>query len=167
MPEDDYPDEPRPLGPVGRSGAVTAVGVVNYILGGLNLLCGVVAMVAGGFIVRLITGAAAQETANMTPAEQQKAKEALGMLGTLGTAAGIIIGTCGLIFAVLYILAGYGVINRRQWGRVITIILGILAAVGAVLSIFSLNIIGIVVNAAYAIFVLVVLFNSKNAAEFR
>ena len=44
MPEDDYGTPPPPVG--GRSGAVTAVAVVNYILGALSLICGVVAIVA-------------------------------------------------------------------------------------------------------------------------
>jgi hypothetical protein len=163
---DDYGGGP----PSGRSGAVTAVAVVNFVLGALNVICGIVMFVAFNSIMGLFSSAfsqAAQQQPGMTAEQQKQLQQASGVMGTLGTAGGIILGTCGLIFGILYILGGVGVLNRRSWGRILTIILGIFAAIIAVLALFTLNIPVLVVDGGYAIFVLIVLFNSKNAAEFR
>jgi hypothetical protein len=157
-------------GPPRHSGAVTAVAVVNFVLGALSALCGVIFMVAFNTIAGFIFGAAteaAKQQPGITAEQQKQIQEASGLLGTLGTATGIILGSCSLVFGLLYILAGIGVMNRRSWGRILTIVLGIIAAIFAVLSLIGLNIVGVVVEGGYAIFVLIVLFNSKNAAEFR
>jgi hypothetical protein len=156
--------------PLTRSGAVTAVAVVNFVLGALNVVCGLFFMVAFNTIAGIIFGAAteaAKQQPGVTAEQQKQIQQASGILSTLGTAAGIILGSCGLIFGILYILGGIGVLNRRSWGRILTIILGIFAAIFAVLSLISANIPGLIVEGAYAVFVLIILFNSKYAAEFR
>jgi hypothetical protein len=150
-----------------QSGAVTAVAVVNFILGILNVVCGVVLFVAANWIIGLFTGAGAQATQGMSPEEAQKAQEALGLLGKFGTAAGAILGGCSLVFGLLYIFAGVGVMGRKQYGRILTIILGILSAIVAVVNLISFNLIGLVVSGGYAVFVLIVMFSGKYAAEFR
>jgi hypothetical protein len=163
---DDYDAGP----PRGRSGAVTAVAIVNFVLGALNVICGVIFMVAFNTIAGYIFGAAAEaakQQPGVTAQQQEQIQKASGLIGTLGTAAGILIGGCSLIFGVLYILGGVGVLNRRSWGRILTIVMGIISAIFGVLSLFGGGIPNLVIYGGYAIFVLIVLFNSKNAAEFR
>jgi hypothetical protein len=97
--------------PPTQSGAVTAVAVVNFILGILNVVCGVVAFVAANWLIGLMTGAGSQATQGMTPEEAKKAQEALGILGKFGPAVGAVVGGCSLIFGLLYIFAGVGVMG--------------------------------------------------------
>lgn len=101
-----------------------------------------------------------------------QAKEAAG--GVMGMIAGLgaIFGICMLVFAAIYILAGYGVVNRKQYGRIITLILGALAGISALLNLISITknpggaILGAAINGGYCAFVYIVLLNRQNAAEF-
>jgi hypothetical protein len=160
----DYGEAPLPTG---RSGAVTAVAIVNYIFGALSIVCAVLAVVAGSMIMSLLGQAATEAAKQPGGPDAAQAQQAAGILSSLGTAAGIVIGGCSLVFGILYIFAGVGTMNRRGYGRVLTIILGILNAIAGVLSLISLNIPGIVIDGGYAVFVLIVMFNPKYAAEFR
>src|SRR5262249_6431424 len=63
---------------------------------------------------------------------KQVAKEGLKGFLAMGTLLFVMIGSCGLaIGGVPLLLAGIGVLKRRQWGRVLTLILGPLAVAGA------------------------------------
>lgn len=65
------------------------------------------------------------------------------------------------------LIGGLGIINRRSWARILIIVLGFLSAVSAAAGLIGEAYVGALVNAAYAGFVLVVLFQSRYAAEFR
>jgi hypothetical protein len=161
MPESPYqsPQETgvAPGGSAPPSGAVTAVAIVNYILGGLQLLCGACFVLGGGVGASFIGAAAA----NNPDIEGPDAAAAAGMFGGLFLVAGVIV----IILGVPMLLAGYGVQKRRQWGRILTLILGGLSALFGVFNLVTLNP-GVIVNAGYAIFVFVILLNSRYAAEF-
>src|SRR5262249_20409591 len=108
------------------NGAVTAVAVLNFLLGGLCLICGVISFIVGA----LATGVG--DAASREPSGR------LG--GALLTSLGIVL----IILAGGYVLlgiggivAGVGVTNRRQWGRILTLVLGGLAALLALVSLVS------------------------------
>jgi hypothetical protein len=161
--------------PIRKSGAVTAVAIVNFIMGGLNVICGVAIMIGGALGGAIFgkmlgdAGAAAQAQQQMNP-EQAKAFQQIAQGGG-GVLAGFaaFLGICIMILAVPTILAGVGVMNRRQWGRILTLILGALAGLGALGNLRGLpgTIPAIIVGAGYCVFVYVILLNKEYAAEFR
>jgi hypothetical protein len=158
--EEEY-EEDRPVPAVTRSGAVTAVAIVNFILGALYAVIGVVVIVAGpAFLGAAFKQAEAQ--GQLTEEQKAQVAQAGGMMGAI---AGVI-GVCLLIIALPLLLAGYGVLQRRGWGRILTIVIGIILGIFGVLSLLGANIIGAVIDLGYCVFVLVVLFNSKFAKEF-
>lgn len=140
------------------SGAVTAVMILNYVFGGLNLICGGLVTVSGGLLATLI-GSAAQQDPNVNAEE---AAVVGGIVGGVAVAIGVVI----IIFALPLLIAGYGVGKRAQWGRTLTIVLGFISAALAVLSVLTSNPCGAIFDLAYAITVLVILFNARYAAEF-
>jgi hypothetical protein len=164
---DDYPEEDyfRPQ----RSGAVTGVAVINFVMGGLVLLFGLC-----GFMAVLVEASEGWHGGG-------------GGIAGLGIAVFLVIVFFILIWAVGAIIAGVGVINRRQWGRVFTLVLGGIAGVKGLLTIFLavlvLNaparpfdddrVIGLMVlmmltllYLGYCIWTYVVLLNSRYGAEF-
>jgi hypothetical protein len=168
-PEEMEPDE---FGrPARKSGAVTAVAVVNFVLGGFLLLCGLVAMLGGALLGNIFgqAGAAAKMPQGMDP-EQAKVFNQLaqGGGGLIATIAAFI-GICYLIVAVPAIIAGVGVLKRAQWGRILTLVLGVIAGLFALLSLASLpaGIFGLVIYGGYCVLVFVILLNKQYAAEFQ
>ncbi len=153
------PGPGRYTGP--QSGAVTAVAIINFVLGGLTILVGLLAIVLGGTLIGMFTGAARDAGANAGDAA------AMGM--------GIIVAVafCIWIIGGLYIFAGMGVLHRKQYGRIITLILGALAGLSAIMALTGIgrnpagSIMQLLINGGYCVFVYVVLLNSQNAAEFR
>jgi DNA-directed RNA polymerase subunit RPC12/RpoP len=135
-----------------RSGVVTAVAVVNYVVAGLQLMCGLAFMAFGLLGARMLRNAAAQN-----PNVQINGVN-VGLIV-------VIVGVVWLALAVPMLLAGYGVQKRRNWGRVLSLILAGLAALGGVFQLLALNP-AVLFSAGYAIFLFVVLLNEKYAAEF-
>lgn len=90
---------------------VTILGWIFIVGNGILLLIGCL-----GFM--LLTGIGSIAAANSDP-------EALGVLGLIGTVA-------ILFFAVLSVpglAAGYGLLKRQTWGRILAIVVGILGLV--------------------------------------
>lgn len=175
-PERGYDDRgyDGPRRPATKSGPVTAVGVVNIVLGGLTAICGLIAMFAGAVIFgggKQLEGEIQKgiRQAGGNPADAQ----AIGGLAGILAGAVVVIAVIALLIAVLWILAGIGVLGRKQWARVITLILGAIAGILGVLSLLSIAsnpmnaFIGVLLYGGYAVFVYVVLLNARNAAEFR
>jgi uncharacterized membrane protein (DUF2068 family) len=172
------PEMPDDFGgkPLMRSGAVTAVAIVNFVLGGLQTLFGLLVMILGPTAMAFITGVAKEGTAQiqtqgLSPAEAEKVKQAAQAVaqaggGIVAFVAGLI-GVCFMIFGVPILVAGFGVLGRRQWGRILTIVMGIICILWGALNLFTGNVVSLAYNLGYGIFVLVVLFNSKFAAEFK
>jgi hypothetical protein len=161
--EDEGRSSDRPA-PGRRSGAVTAVAIVNFVLGGLGILVSIICMVAAPTIMALVLGAA-QEQAKQQGMQGVDLKDAKGLAGFLA-GLGIFLGACGVILATLPIIAGLGVHKRRQWGRIMTLVLGALAGIAGVIGLLSLNPAALV-DLGYCILVYVVLLQGKYAAEFR
>ena len=145
-------------GPAPPSGAVTAVAIVNFVVGAMNLMCGG-ALAFGGGVLAAIIGTAAQEDPNFS------AEEAAAAAGALGGVV-VIIGVVIIIFSLPMFVAGYGVTKRFPWARILTIVLGVISCVFALVDLVQVNLCGLVLHAGYGVFVLVILFNAKYAAEF-
>lgn len=135
---------------------LTIVAVANYVMGGMNLICGGCVALVGGSLFGML-GMAAEVNGGPDP----EARIGFG----LASGAFIVIGIIIALLGIPSILAGYGVQKRQQWGRILTIVLGVLAGLGAVLNLISLSPVGLL-HGAYAVFVLVILLNSRYAAYF-
>jgi hypothetical protein len=169
--------EPEPGAPAyapPKSGAVTAVGVINLVLGGLTVICGLIFMFAAAWIFgagKTVEGEF--QKAIVKAGGQPVEVEAAGGLAGLLAGAAVVIGVIFVLIAVLQILAGVGVLNRRQWGRIITLVLGAIAGIFALLSLLSIGanplnaLLGVLIYGGYCVFVYIVLLNAQNAAEFR
>jgi hypothetical protein len=107
------------------------------ILGWLYILGNALLLVIGAFVFILLAGigAASGDT------------QALGILGMTGTAVGLLLAA----LALPGLIAGYGLLRRRAWARVLALVLSILA-----LAAFPLG----TLIGAYAIWVLL-----QNAAS--
>ena len=171
--EDDDYDRPRRSRRRGSgAGSITGVGVISIILGSLSLLCGICFMIVG------IVGAGAaggRFGPNVMPFGQ-------------GAIAGIaiVISLVILILGVLYLIGGIGVLQRRNWGRIVTLVsagfsgvFGVLQIIGVVVNLASpvpmeakvfqvlVNFAAALVFFAHCIMSFMVLLNSDNAREFR
>ncbi len=144
-----------------ESGAVTAVAVVNFVLGTFQVLCGGFSVVGGGFITRIARMASGNRAGGVEN------------LGTLVGGVIVAIGVFLLLFGVFILLAGFGVNQRAQWGRTMTLILGGIAGLFALINVAilvggsPLGIIGLAVQGGYCALVFCVLLNRQYAAEFR
>ncbi|HEV3116842.1 MAG TPA: hypothetical protein VGY58_07310, partial [Gemmataceae bacterium] len=118
-PEEEPMSEPfdRPLR---KSGAVTAIAVIDFVLGGLQVLCGLLFMVFGGTIAGFLGGAMKAQV--QKAGDPQAAQAAQGLAGLL-IAWAAVLGACIMLVGVPLIVAGIGVLNRRQWGRILTLVL--------------------------------------------
>jgi hypothetical protein len=117
----------RPLG-------VTLVGLYQILRGVVGLLFGLSVLLFTGLIGRLASLAA-----------EGNAIERL--LHGFGHAVGLII----IVFALLHMLAGYGVLQMRNWGRLLTLLF---SAIGLVL----------VLNGMVQVHIFPLLFGVINAA---
>lgn len=152
---------PGPPPPSSRSGAVTAVAVVNFTLGFLQLLCGGCVAFGGGALAGF-----ASQMSQQDPDLDPQSAEMLERAAQIGGGLIIALGIAYLLLGVMLLVAGYGVMNRRSWGRVLTLVLGAIAGILAVLALASGEWFGGTANLAYAVFVYVILLNSRYAAEF-
>jgi hypothetical protein len=164
--------EPRVRRP--QSGAVTAIAIVNFVLGGLYALCGVIMMAAMGFIANLLGGAVQEAAAKSGDPQVAKAAEGGGLVAMIA-GFGIVAGLCVMVILALpLILAGVGVVKRRQWGRILTLVMGAILGLLGLINLFAGlragvnfgSLIGSLILVGYAVLAYVVLLNSQNAAEF-
>jgi hypothetical protein len=143
---------------------VTAVAIINFVLGGLQILGGLLVVVLGGTLIAAFTGAAKQ-----AGADAGQAGQAAGM----GFAIILGVALCIWIIGALFIFAGIGTLKRKQYGRIITLILAALFGVLALFSLIGIGanpvgaIIQILIYGGYCVFSYVTLLNAQNAAEFR
>jgi type IV secretory pathway VirB2 component (pilin) len=147
---------------------VTALAIVNFVLGGLHFCCGLIVAVAFTAFAGVL-GYAAQNSEKAQDPEAAKAVSTfVGMLAGFGAVIGIII----VIVALLYIAAGYGLLKRRQWGRVLTLILGVLSALGGLSGLTQIRsdagsaLGSAAIGIAYCVFAFVILLKKETAEEF-
>ncbi|HEV3447106.1 MAG TPA: hypothetical protein VG099_20875 [Gemmataceae bacterium] len=158
-PEEESLPEPfdRPLR---KSGAVTAIAVIAMVLGGLQALCGLLFTFLGGAIAGFLGGAVnAQAQKGVDPQVAQAAQGIAGFL--LAWAAAIGVGI--LLVGGSMIVAGVGVLNRRQWGRILTLVL---VGLMTLLSLIMVNIVAIVIWGGFCAFAYIILLSKQYAAEF-
>jgi hypothetical protein len=171
--EDDY-DRPRRRGAGDKSGAVTAVGVVNIVLGSLVALLSMCILLGGLFFA----GAAAD--LNQFGPKPNPARGVFGLVGGLAIVMGVMI----LLYAVGLITSGIGVLHRRNWARILTLVLAGFTAVGALwhlvnlIQLIGINVPGtagvimsqllvLLLEIGYVVMAFTILLNSRYAEEFR
>ncbi len=110
-----------------RTGGMTAIGVVNIVLGGIGCLISLLILVGGG-----VLAAGGGEFA-----AQAGGDESFGMMAQ---GAGLLVVVIGLVFLVTYLLtmiSGIGVLMMRSWGRTLAMVCGAVIIVVQVLSMIS------------------------------
>jgi hypothetical protein len=103
-----------------RSGAVTSVAVVKFILGTLVLLtscCGFV-------VVAAIAGEAGKQGIDIP-----------GLAG--GLVALFVLGVLAFVWGLAAIVTGIGIVSRGRWARILAMILGGMAAGGGLFFLFA------------------------------
>ena len=219
-PDDDFEEggvEVR-RAPKGKSGLVTAIAVINFVLGGLALLCGAIMLA----FASMFTGASAAiaTTGPMlvaqvpqpgqggmpkgfpSPEEMKKLQEeamkkmqgdpqfqdmmkkanvnarqgraavsgALAMIGTII----MIISIVNILWGGAAIAGGVGLLKRRNWGRILTLVLGGVAGTVGILYLVTMFmgapamsvIPSFLIYVGYAAFVFIVLLKPDIRREF-
>src|SRR5262245_58145602 len=105
--------------PPARSGAVTGLAIVGFVLGGLMILCGILGFLGGS----LLTGAgtAGSEMEARLQEELKRQGKTLpsnvsGQVRNVGIILTLYSVGC-LIWGIMTIPGGIGMLNRRKWGR--------------------------------------------------
>lgn len=110
-----YTPPPAPLAPGGRTGLAAAAGVMLLVLGILGGLLGLFVAVVGGSIVSTLGDVITiPELGDTTTG---------GILGGMVAFFGILI----VVYSLVYVFAGIGIVRSRNWGRVMGLIVGILS----------------------------------------
>ncbi|MGL6073247.1 MAG: MJ0042-type zinc finger domain-containing protein [Fimbriiglobus sp.] len=105
------------------------VSAILSILSGVGYIgCGILVMVASTFVLSLV-GAAGKSPNAPAGANAGAAAGAIGVF--------IGCGVCMLVFAALYLFAGIGALMRKGYARALTIVVGVLAALGTLFGFFS------------------------------
>ena len=168
--EEDYDDVSRPRRG-GRSGSVTGVGIISIILGSLTLLCGLCTGI-GSLYFSAAAGGPGMRQRNPFPFQ-----------AAAGVA--IVVAVVILILGVFYLVGGIGVLQRRTWGRIMTLVmagfsglLGVLCLIAIVALIAQpapgeakaigilVYFVGVALYFTHCIMSFVVLLSSQNAMEF-
>jgi hypothetical protein len=136
---------------------VTAVGIINLVLGVLNLGCGMCMLGCGSILTTLSSAIRKDPRATSFQAEQLETGSELFLLMGVG------------IFALggLMPIAGLGVLDRRRWGRTLSLFLAILSGAVAGLEIYHSYFILAFFFIAYCLFVIGILTNKEYESEFR
>lgn len=119
---------------VSRSQIVKWVGYYMLIVGAFRLICGPLAAVVGGLgILGGVAGAVS------SPFAQEASGDIAQASGALVAASGILVvlGVVGIITGIAMLIVGYGLLQRRSWSRMGTIIVLGISAVTSLLSILS------------------------------
>lgn len=162
--EDEYDEDRETRRRPERSGVVIGVAVVNFLLGALFVIVGLLCLFAA--IMMLTSGGRRDRDDAWQP---------------------LMLGFGLLIIGVGYVVSGIGLLGQRNWGRIITLILGGFNFAGALLGMFGMVLIiaegrrlrdetifalffscaSVVINLGYGVFVYATLLRSRIAAEFR
>lgn len=91
------------------SGHIKLLGILHIALGAVGLVCGLFVLLLFGGIAALVGWAAPNEGAAI----------AVPILGMVGTGIAII----AIVLSLPGIVAGFGLLNRAEWARILTIVL--------------------------------------------
>jgi LSD1 subclass zinc finger protein len=153
-----------------RSGAVTVIGIIQIVLGSLGVLLSFCMMIGGVFLA----GAPNPNPRGPGPGP------GAGFMGLMGGAV-ILIGLVAMLFGGLYIFAGIGVLNRRSWSRILSLVLGGFTGLSALFSLLGAlrlmanpgqmgsglgNLVFAALQLAFVVFMYTILLNSRYASEF-
>jgi len=111
-----------------RTGGMTTMGILNIVFGSLGCIGGLVMVLAGGAIAAVGAGA-----------EGEGAEGAAAVGGTIGAIAGVF----GLFLIALWatvIVAGVGILKLRNWGRILSMVCGIIIVLAGILNVFTAGI---------------------------
>jgi hypothetical protein len=97
-----------------RPTGVTVIAVLDFIFGALVAILGLLAFAGGSMLSGLFAGAGG------------------GAGSGIAASIGAIIGVVCLVFALLLILAGVGLIKLAGWGRITQIIIAALGVLGSI-----------------------------------
>jgi hypothetical protein len=168
--------------PAAKSGMVTAIAIVNFVLGGLSLACGLFALLVGGVLTGMgsstpkitIKGNVDPEFAAKFADEFNKASGSVG--GSLALVGTLIMITSLLTIAwgAAAIPSGIGLLKRRNWGRLLSLglaaaagLMGLLSLVMVFMGAPAINaIINLLLYGAYAGWVFFFLMKPAIRAEF-
>ena len=114
---------------------IKVIAIVFIILGILGLLTALMMLVSGAGVA----------TAVLSQANTGDERAAAGIVGTCFTVAAVAFG----VLALPTIAAGWGLMNRKSWARILTIIIAIL------------NLPGFPIGTAVGVYALWVMFNDE------
>ena len=154
-PFDDWDDEDDDLPRGAPRTGIIVVGVTNFVAAAAALVLGVILAMAGGEALDI---AMRQTNLGGLDAEQIRSTAAT----ILGALAMVLV-----LFGVAAITAGVGVLKRLAWGRGLSLVLGVLAGVLAILSIVIMSPYGVVPFGAHALVTLLVLNDKDYSYQFR
>src|SRR4051812_10059181 len=168
---DQWEEPIRPAGPA-KSGLVTALAVVHFVMGGIGLICGCLGVIGGLFVSAVSSGAS-----EFSRKVQQELKTKGTNLQELDTAARwgtiiTILAALTLILGAVAIVAGIGVIQRRGWGKTTSFaaagVAGLLT-LGYLAMTFAVgfgNLVNALILGAYAGFTVFVLMSAQGSRDF-
>ncbi len=110
-----------------RTGGMTAVGVVNIVLGVIGCLFSLLLRVGGGVLAASGGDFGAQAGGD----------ESFGMVAQGAGMVVVLLGLVGLVTYLLTMISGIGVLMMRSWGRTLAMICGAVIIVMYLLSIIS------------------------------
>jgi phage FluMu protein Com len=179
--DDDLDRIRKGPGPARPTGMVTLIGVLNLLFAGVFIVSCIAFMVAGSTLLNMMTGMT-EKALDQAPFPRddpqgkkvvEHGKEMMRGMAAMGTFVFVLGGSCAaILLGGPLILAGIGVLKRRQWGRVLALILGVLAmlaAAGLIYELWPLNRyawISVGVNFTYGLITFVILLIPEFAEEF-
>lgn len=147
------------------NGGVIAIAISSFVLAAMSLFCGAAYTFFGSAWASLF-----MSMRQAIPDSQDK--EVATVVGSFGVMMAII-GVASMLFGILLVTSGIGLLNRQQWGRMFTLVMGGVAAVFALLHIYPIfyglwpSVVNIAIWIGYAVLVFCVLLNDRVARQFR
>ncbi|REK24668.1 MAG: hypothetical protein DWQ42_13135 [Planctomycetota bacterium] len=147
-----FPVEPPPPLDRRRSGWVTSVAILNFLSGAAKIVLGV----ALTWVMISL---------NWKTPSPDSVLFLLHGLAFVVRAMMLVAGILVVGIGVVTVLAGYGVLMRRQWGRIVSLIVTGLVGFSSVSAVTSGEI-GTLIGTVYPVFVYVILLMPRFAREF-
>jgi hypothetical protein len=144
--------------------------VINFVFGGLGILCGILAFLGGALLGSAGSGAATE----FERAARAQGLELKGGAATVQTVGAIIMITAviSLAWGAGAIAGGVGLLGRKNWGRILTLVLAGVSGLLAILSLIQIGsagagaLLNVLIYGFYAVFAFVVLLSPQRAQEF-